>query len=247
MDVNRVRARIGELRGEFEDDWRRWSRCRRSAWIPGRRGEMDRCAASRADYLRAIGARVDVIDTGGFPLVVGRIVRDPSLPTVTIYNHLDVQPADATEWRTPPFTFTRDGDRWFARGSTDDKGPALTALYGARLALEEDARVNIQFLWELEEEIGSPNFEAGLAAAIAGDADARRLHHRLGRRVRHDLDRRGAAGDPLRPARAHGLHRGAADRRQGRALGDDRRRRAQPDRRAVRAHRPRATTRAPAA
>ena len=69
---------------------------------------------------------------------------------------------------------TREGDRWFARGATDDKGPALTALYGARLALEKGARVNIQFLWELEEEIGSPNFARGLAAAIAGDAAAGR-------------------------------------------------------------------------
>src|SRR6185312_4168563 len=43
-----------------------------------------------------------------------------------------------------------------------------TALYGARLALETDARINVQFLWELEEEIGSPNFAAGLGAAIAG-------------------------------------------------------------------------------
>ena len=55
------------------------------------------------------------------------------------------------------------GDRWFARGTTDDKGPALAALFGARLALETGARVNIQFLWELEEEIGSPHFAPGLA------------------------------------------------------------------------------------
>ena len=169
MDVSRVRARIGELRGEFEDRLAALIEVPTVSMDPERRGEMDRCAFVASDYLRAIGARVDVIETGGFPMVLGRITRDPSFPTVTIYNHLDVQPADAAEWRTPPFTFTRDGDRWIARGSTDDKGPALTALYGARLALEEDARVNIQFLWELEEEIGSPHFEAGLAAAIAGD------------------------------------------------------------------------------
>jgi acetylornithine deacetylase/succinyl-diaminopimelate desuccinylase-like protein len=171
MDVNRVRARIGELRGEFEDRLAALVEVPTVSMDPGRHGEMDRCAFVASDYLRAIGAHVEVIDTGGFPMVLGRVQRDPSFPTVTIYNHLDVQPADATEWRTPPFTLTRDGDRWIARGSTDDKGPALTALYGARLALEEDARVNIQFLWELEEEIGSPNFEAGLASAIAGDAD----------------------------------------------------------------------------
>jgi acetylornithine deacetylase/succinyl-diaminopimelate desuccinylase-like protein len=143
---------------------------------PARRAQMDACAALAGGYLRDLGARVDVIETGGFPLVVGRVVRDPSWPTVTIYNHLDVQPADGPEWRSPPFSFTRveEGNniRWFGRGTTDDKGPALTALYGARLALEEDVRVNIQFLWELEEEIGSPHFERGLAGAIAGDAGA---------------------------------------------------------------------------
>src|SRR6185503_8269057 len=100
-------------------------------------------------------------------------------PTVTVYNHLDVQPADGEGWRTPPFKLTRapqaDGAgpaRWFARGATDDKGPALTALYGARLAIENGVRANIQFLWELEEEIGSPHFAAGLDAAVAGDAAA---------------------------------------------------------------------------
>ena len=107
------------------------------------------------------------IDTGGFPMVLGRFIQDPSFPTVTVYNHLDVQPADGDGWHTPPFKLTRDtrdGDgptRWFARGATDDKGPALTALYGARLAIENGVRANIQFLWELEEEIGSPHFAAG--------------------------------------------------------------------------------------
>jgi acetylornithine deacetylase/succinyl-diaminopimelate desuccinylase-like protein len=135
---------------------------------PGRAADMRRCATLASTYLRALGAEVSLVETGGVPMVLGRIVRDPSFPTVTIYNHLDVQPADPAEWKSPPFTFTRAGDRWHARGTTDDKGPALTALYGARLALEDDVRLNIQFLWELEEEIGSPNFETGLRAAVAG-------------------------------------------------------------------------------
>jgi acetylornithine deacetylase/succinyl-diaminopimelate desuccinylase-like protein len=84
---------------------------------------------------------------------------DPAWPTVTIYNHLDVQPADGPEWRTDPFRFTRRGDRYFARGTTDDKGPALAALWGASYAVRHGARVNVRFLWELEEEIGSPHFE----------------------------------------------------------------------------------------
>lgn len=173
IDTGKVRARIAGWRGSYEDRLASLVELPTVSMDPGRRPEMDRCASLARQLLEGIGARVDVIDTGGFPLVVGRVLRDPAFPTVTIYNHLDVQPADAAEWQTPPFTFTRQGDRYFARGATDDKGPALAALFGARLALESDAPVNIQFLWELEEEIGSPHFAAGLASAIAGDGKAR--------------------------------------------------------------------------
>jgi acetylornithine deacetylase/succinyl-diaminopimelate desuccinylase-like protein len=171
MDTKALRRRVADLRGEFEDKLAALVEIPTVSMDPGRRPEMDACAALASRYLGDIGARVDVIDTGGFPLVLGRVVRDPSYPTVTIYNHLDVQPADAAEWRSPPFSFTRasdDSGRWFGRGTTDDKGPALTALYGARLALEDDVPLNIQFLWELEEEVGSPHFERGLGAALAG-------------------------------------------------------------------------------
>jgi len=172
IDVKAARARIAGWRGAFEEKLAAFVEIPTVSMDPTRRPEMDRCVAAARAALDELGARVDVIDTGGFPLVLGRVMRDPSFPTVTVYNHLDVQPADAAEWRSPPFTFTRDGDRYVARGSTDDKGPALTALYGAKLALETDARVNVQFLWELEEEIGSPNFARGLASAIAGGAGA---------------------------------------------------------------------------
>jgi acetylornithine deacetylase/succinyl-diaminopimelate desuccinylase-like protein len=170
--------RIAELQGEFEHKLAALVEVPTVSMDPTRRSAMDACVDHARNYLEELGARVDVIETGGFPLVLGRVIRDPSWPTVTVYNHLDVQPAEGPEWRSAPFSFTRVVEkgnvRWFGRGTTDDKGPALTALYGARLALEEDARVNIQFLWELEEEIGSPNFERGLAAAVAGDAAAGR-------------------------------------------------------------------------
>ena len=58
-----------------------------------------------------------------------------------------------------PFLFQRQGDRYLGRGTTDDKGPALTALMAARFASQQGLPVNFQFIWELEEEIGSPNFE----------------------------------------------------------------------------------------
>jgi acetylornithine deacetylase/succinyl-diaminopimelate desuccinylase-like protein len=167
-DTGTLRADIAGLRARFEDQLAALVEIPSVSMDPGRRDDMRRCAELASSYLRDAGADVSLVDTGGPPIVLGRIVRDPALPTVTVYNHLDVQPADPTEWRSPPFTFTRDGDRWHARGTTDDKGPALTALYGAKLALDDGARVNVQFLWELEEEIGSPNFEKGLKSAIAG-------------------------------------------------------------------------------
>jgi acetylornithine deacetylase/succinyl-diaminopimelate desuccinylase-like protein len=177
MDAAALRKRIAELQREFEERLAALVEIPTVSMDPSRRAEMDACAALAGGYLREAGARVDVIETGGFPMLVGRLGDDASLPTVTVYNHLDVQPAEMADgWRTPPFRLTRGADpdpgnlRWFARGTTDDKGPALTALYGARLAIETGARANIQFIWELEEEIGSPHFSAGLAAAISGDA-----------------------------------------------------------------------------
>jgi acetylornithine deacetylase/succinyl-diaminopimelate desuccinylase-like protein len=74
---------------------------------------------------------------------------------------MDVQPAskETEPWDTEPFVMTTKGDSYFGRGTTDDKGPALAALFGARAAQEAGVPVNIRFLWEFEEEIGSPNFE----------------------------------------------------------------------------------------
>jgi acetylornithine deacetylase/succinyl-diaminopimelate desuccinylase-like protein len=167
-ETGALRAYITGLREEFEHQLAALVEIPSVSMDPGRGQDMHRCASLASDYLTAAGAEVSLVETGGPPLVLGRIVRDPSFPTVTIYNHLDVQPADPAEWKSPPFTFTRAGDRWHGRGTTDDKGPALTALYGAKLALDDGVRLNIQFLWELEEEIGSPHFEAGLRAAIGG-------------------------------------------------------------------------------
>src|SRR5213076_3181507 len=105
-----------------------------------------------------------ILETPGNPLVHGRFDVGGNAPTVTVYNHLDVQPAsrETEPWTTDPFTFIKQGDRYFGRGTTDDKGPALTALWGIRAARANGIRANIRVLWELEEEIGSPNFESGI-------------------------------------------------------------------------------------
>jgi acetylornithine deacetylase/succinyl-diaminopimelate desuccinylase-like protein len=137
---------------------------------PDRKGEVRRGAEHAASLLKSWGASVEFFETKGHPIVHAKFERGPGYPTVTVYNHLDVQPAEGPDWKSEPFRFTKDGDRYLGRGTTDDKGPAMTALFGARYAIENKVAANIHFLWELEEEIGSPHFESTIrehAAKIA--------------------------------------------------------------------------------
>ena len=129
---------------------------------PARAGEIRRCAEAAAELFRRYGGEADLLETEGNPLVLGRFDRDAAFPTLTVYNHMDVQPANEPEWTTEPFTLEIQGDTYRGRGTTDDKGPALSAFFGALAAREAGVPLNIHFLWELEEEIGSPSFRGGL-------------------------------------------------------------------------------------
>ena len=120
------------------------------------------------ETIRRFGGRPEVHrPRQGNPVVHGVFDQSPSLPTVTVYNHLDVQPASREDgvWRTDPFVLERQGDRYFGRGTTDDKGPALSALFGIRAARESGVPVNLRVLWEFEEEVGSTGFEEVLRGA----------------------------------------------------------------------------------
>lgn len=130
---------------------------------PEHRKDVARVVEYARDLTRDLGGDTRIVETGGHPLLHAKFHRDDAYPTVTVYNHLDVQPAERADgWSTEPFEFTPKEDRYFGRGTTDDKGPALTALWGARYALEHGAKANIHFLWEAEEEIGSPHFEGAI-------------------------------------------------------------------------------------
>lgn len=112
------------------------------------------------ELIHAVGGEAKIIETKGNPVVFGRLENDPNAPTVAIYNHIDVQPAEEGKdgWTRPPFQFTEENGRFYSRGTTDDKGPALTALWAASIAKRLGIKTNIEFFWELEEEIGSPNY-----------------------------------------------------------------------------------------
>lgn len=141
---------------------------------PTRKDDIRRCAERAVQLVREFGGEAQIFETAGNPIVHGRFEGSSGAPTVTVYNHLDVQPAsrETEPWNSDPFVFTRVGDRYFGRGTTDDKGPALTALWGIRAAREAGVQANIRVLWEFEEEVGSANFEAAIranSAALATD------------------------------------------------------------------------------
>jgi acetylornithine deacetylase/succinyl-diaminopimelate desuccinylase-like protein len=120
-----------------------------------------------AEWLAAQLAFADgrVVATEGHPVVRGDWLGAPDAPIILVYGHYDVQPTgDLTEWRTPPFELVRDGDVVRGRGVTDDKGPVFIALKVAQafLAQEGALPLNVKFLFEGEEEIGSPHLPAYL-------------------------------------------------------------------------------------
>lgn len=156
--------RIAALRGEYEAALKRLVEIPTVSMDPGRRSEVLRGASVAAELIRAAGGKAQILSTRGFPVVLGHFAAGRAAPTVTIYNHLDVQPAQEPQWRHDPFAFRAVGGRYEGRGTTDDKGPAVAALFACRLARqgglarEFGLPVNLNLVWEFEEEIGSPHF-----------------------------------------------------------------------------------------
>ena len=138
---------------------------------PERQADVLAAARWTAGRLERAGIPdVRTLETAGHPVVVGRLHHDASKPTVIVYAHYDVQPAEPLElWRSPPFEpEVRDG-KVYGRGSCDDKAGLLTVIQAVEAYTQsgEAPPVNVTFLFEGEEEIGSPN----LAPALREHAD----------------------------------------------------------------------------
>ena len=149
-------------REEFETLLQRFVETPTVSVDPGHAEDIRKGVELTVSTIESYGGKAEVYRAEkGNPVIHGVFGNDNNRPTVTVYNHIDVQPAskETEPWDTEPFVFTKKGDTYYGRGTTDDKGPALSALFGARAAIEADVPVNIRFLWEFEEEIGSPNFE----------------------------------------------------------------------------------------
>ncbi len=131
---------------------------------PDRAADVRQAAEYAADQLRSAGMdAVEVIPTDGHPFVYAERIVDPSKKTVLVYGHYDVQPPEPLDlWETPPFEPTiRDGEL-YGRGTADDKGQVFIHFKSAEAydRLGKPLPVNLKFLVEGEEEIGSTHLDA---------------------------------------------------------------------------------------
>ncbi|HTE25165.1 M20/M25/M40 family metallo-hydrolase, partial [Flavitalea sp.] len=124
------------------------------------KADMKNCAEAVKKQLLAAGAdKVEIYETAGHPVVYGEKITDPSKPTVLVYGHYDVQPADPLElWQSGPFEPVIKDGKIYARGACDDKGQFYMHIKALETMVQTDSLfTNIKFLIEGEEEVGSPN------------------------------------------------------------------------------------------
>src|SRR5574344_184881 len=124
--------------------------------------DMLKCAQRWTELLLSSGAdKAEIMPTAGNPIVYAEKKLDASLPTVLVYAHYDVMPAEPLElWNSKPFEPEIKEGRIWGRGADDDKGQSMMQVKGFEIALKEGLlQCNVKFIFEGEEEIGSPSIE----------------------------------------------------------------------------------------
>ena len=169
LNLREILAECAQQREEYETLLRELVEIPSISSDPEREPDVHRAAVRAAELIGKFGGTSSIIHSNtNVPFVHGSFFSSSKKhPIVSVYNHLDVIPAskETEPWKTEPFVFSKQGDRYFGRGTTDDKGPALVALFSARLAQKMGIPINIQLLWECEEEVGSQNFSEILQKA----------------------------------------------------------------------------------
>lgn len=162
MAIQQVEAYLAERRRDFEDRLKELLRIPSVSAQPDHDADTRRAALFVRDDLRASGIAAELIETKRHPIVYGEKLDSPGRPTILIYGHYDVQPAEPLEpWLSPPFEPTERDGNLYARGATDDKGQMFTHLKAieAWLKTTRALPINVKVLIEGEEEIGGENLE----------------------------------------------------------------------------------------
>lgn len=160
--LDRILAAVDEGREASLERLKEFLRIPSVSTKPEHREDVQRCAEWLADQLREANLSVEVAPTPGHPIVLAKSEREADRPTVLVYGHYDVQPAEPLEkWTTPPFEPTVRNGALYARGAADDKGQVWAHVQAIR-AWEQNGGlpVNLVLLLEGEEEIGSEHLAA---------------------------------------------------------------------------------------
>lgn len=142
---------------DFIDKYRRLLR---QPSISAKNIGVNECALLLRDLMEDLGIYADVVQSRGNPVVYGEVKSQESDKTLLIYSHYDVQPPDPlNEWIYPPFEAKIVDDKIIARGASDAKGNIMAFLKAAEYYVKNEklTPVNVKFLFEGEEEVGSPN------------------------------------------------------------------------------------------
>ena len=166
--IARVEAFIAGTAQERLDDYVDFLRIPSISTLGEHSADMIAAAEFVASRLSAWGLEhVEVSATPGHPVVYADWLHADGAPTAIVYCHYDVQPVDPLDlWVRPPFEPRIEDGRIFARGAADDKGQLHLHLWAARAWLQTEGRlpINVRYVFEGEEESGSTNFDAWLAA-----------------------------------------------------------------------------------
>lgn len=155
-----VNSYIDQNKDRFLDELFQLLRIPSVSANPDFKDDVFEAAAFIKEKLIEAGAdQVEICPTDGYPIVYGEKMVDPSLPTVLVYGHYDVQPADPYElWDSPPFEPVIKNEKIYARGACDDKGQMYMHIKAFELMMRtEQLPCNMKFMIEGEEEVGSAN------------------------------------------------------------------------------------------
>ena len=159
--VNEVEAYLSENADRAIEDLKAFCRIESVSTDPAYRDGIAAAADFVAGRLTRAGfPTVEIVETGGHPVVVAEWCAAPGAPTILVYGHYDVQPPDPVEkWTSPPFSPDIRDDRLYARGASDDKGPVMIPILVAEAFAQTRGRLplNVKMLIEGEEESGSPH------------------------------------------------------------------------------------------
>jgi acetylornithine deacetylase/succinyl-diaminopimelate desuccinylase-like protein len=164
--MSEINTYIDQNRQRFLDELFDFLRIPSISADSAHKDDMFKTAEFVKEKLIIAGAdKVEVCPTAGYPIVYGEKMIDPSLPTVLVYGHYDVQPATPLElWETPPFeptirkTAVHPDGAIFARGSCDDKGQVYMHVKAFEIMMKTNSLAcNVKFMIEGEEEVGSSN------------------------------------------------------------------------------------------